>query len=58
MSNGNIPSLCVVGTLAFDDVRTPAGEREGVLGGSATYFSVASSYFTDVGVVSIVSCAV
>jgi sugar/nucleoside kinase (ribokinase family) len=47
-------SLCVVGTLAFDDVETPAGRREGVLGGSATYFSVAASYFAKVGVVGVV----
>ena len=48
------PSLCVVGTLAFDDVETPAGRREGVLGGSATYFGVAASYFTSVGLVGVV----
>jgi sugar/nucleoside kinase (ribokinase family) len=48
------PSLCVVGTLAFDDVATPAGERRGVLGGSATYFSVAASLFTRVGLVGVV----
>ncbi|MHC5011128.1 MAG: PfkB family carbohydrate kinase [Planctomycetota bacterium] len=47
-------SLCVVGTLAFDDVETPSGRREGVLGGSATYFSVAASHFTRVGVVGVV----
>ena len=48
------PNLVVVGTLAFDDVETPAGAREGVLGGSATYFGVASSYYTQVGAVSVV----
>ncbi len=47
-------TLCVVGTLAFDDVETPAGKRTDLLGGSATYFSIASSYFTDVGVVGVV----
>jgi sugar/nucleoside kinase (ribokinase family) len=47
-------SLCVVGTVAFDDVETPAGRREGVLGGSATYFSVAASHFGRVGVVGVV----
>ena len=46
--------LCVVGTLAFDDVATPTGTRDGVLGGSATYFSVAASYFTRVGLVGVV----
>ena len=46
--------LCVVGTLAFDDVETPAGRRDAVLGGSATYFSVAASHFARVGVVGVV----
>lgn len=48
------PTLCVVGTMAFDDVETPYGAREAILGGSATYFSVAASYFTDVGASSVV----
>jgi sugar/nucleoside kinase (ribokinase family) len=48
------PELCVVGTLAFDDVETPAGRREGILGGSATYFSVAASHLARVGVVGVV----
>ena len=48
------PDLCVVGTLAFDDIETPSGVREGILGGSATYFSVAASHFANVGVVGVV----
>lgn len=48
------PDLCVVGTLAFDDVETPSGKRDGVLGGSAVYFSVAASYFSKVGLVGVV----
>ena len=36
-------SLLVLGSVAFDDVRTPTGFREKVLGGSATYFAWASS---------------
>lgn len=44
-------SLLVVGTLAFDDVETPFGKVEKVLGGSATYFSFAASFFTDVRLV-------
>ncbi len=47
-------SLLVVGSIAFDSVRTPFGEVEEVLGGSATYFSTASSYFTEVSVVAVV----
>ncbi len=36
-------TLLVLGSVAFDDVRTPAGSREKVLGGSATYFAWASA---------------
>jgi len=41
-------SLTVVGSIAFDAIRTPFGERERALGGSATHFSLAASYFTEV----------
>ncbi len=44
-------SLLVVGSIAFDAVRTPFGERERMLGGSAVHFSLAASFFTDVRVV-------
>ena len=44
-------SLTVVGSIAFDSVRTPFGERERMLGGSAVHFSLAASFFTDVHVV-------
>ena len=47
-------SLLVVGSVAFDSVRTPFGEVEDILGGSATYFSTAASYFTDVNLVAVV----
>lgn len=47
-------SLLVVGSVAFDSVKTPFGEVEEVLGGSATYFSTAASYFTDVRLVAVV----
>lgn len=47
-------SLLVVGSVAFDSVKTPFGEAEEVLGGSATYFSTAASYFTDVAIVAVV----
>jgi len=43
--------LTVVGSIAFDSVRTPFGERERMLGGSAIHFALAASFFTDVGVV-------
>ena len=41
-------SLTVVGSIAFDAIRTPFGERERALGGSATHFSLAASFFTKV----------
>ncbi|MDX6667940.1 MAG: hypothetical protein QOK04_1320, partial [Solirubrobacteraceae bacterium] len=44
-------SLTVVGSIAFDAVRTPFGERERMLGGSAVHFALAASFFTDVRVV-------
>ncbi len=47
-------SLLVVGSVALDSVRTPFGVRERSLGGAATHFSVAASFFTDVGVVAVV----
>ena len=46
--------MLAVGTVAYDTVQTPAGRREEALGGSAAYFSVAGSYFTDIGLVAVV----
>ena len=47
-------SLLVIGTVAFDSVKTPFGEADNVLGGSATYFAVSASYFTSVRLRAIV----
>ena len=47
-------SLLVVGSVAFDAVRTPQGSVERMVGGSATYFALAASYFTQVRVVGVV----
>src|SRR5688572_20735780 len=44
-------SLTVVGSIAFDSVRTPFGERERMLGGSAVHFALAASFFCEVHVV-------
>jgi sugar/nucleoside kinase (ribokinase family) len=44
-------SLTVVGSIAFDSVKTPFGERERMLGGSAVHFSLAASFFGDVHIV-------
>ncbi len=47
-------NILVVGSVAFDSVETPFGKAEEVLGGSATYFSTAASFFADVGLVAVV----
>src|SRR3989454_4905073 len=47
-------SILVVGSVAFDNITTPSGRAENALGGAATYFSLAASYFTDVRVVAVV----
>lgn len=46
--------LNIVGSIALDSVATPFGSRTEVLGGSASYASVAASYFTEVGIVGVV----
>jgi sugar/nucleoside kinase (ribokinase family) len=46
--------IVVVGSVAFDNVETPFGKVENVLGGSATFFSVAASFFAPVAVVAVV----
>jgi sugar/nucleoside kinase (ribokinase family) len=46
--------ILVVGSVALDSVKTPFGTREEVLGGAATYFSIAASYFTDVSMIAVV----
>jgi sugar/nucleoside kinase (ribokinase family) len=44
-------SITVVGSVAFDAVKTPFGERELMLGGAATHFALAASFFDQVHVV-------
>jgi sugar/nucleoside kinase (ribokinase family) len=44
-------ALTVVGSIAFDSVRTPFGERNRMLGGSAVHFALAARFFTEVNVV-------
>lgn len=46
--------VLVVGSLAYDSVKTPSGKAERSLGGSANYFSVAASLFSKVNVVGVV----
>src|SRR5487761_416616 len=47
-------SLVVVGSVAYDGVETPHGRVERMLGGAATYISLASSFFTKTRIVAIV----
>ena len=47
-------SLLVVGSVAFDAIATPYGKVDKILGGAATYFSLAASFFTDVQIVAVV----
>jgi sugar/nucleoside kinase (ribokinase family) len=47
-------AVTVVGSVAFDALETPFGKRERILGGAATHFSIAASFFTDVRVVGVV----
>ena len=47
-------SIVVVGTVAFDTITTKYGTAERVLGGAATYFSLAASYFCPVRIIAVV----
>lgn len=47
-------SILVVGSIAFDTVRTPLGEVEDALGGSATFFAAAARFFAPVKIVAVV----
>lgn len=46
--------ILAVGSVALDSVKTPYGAQSEILGGSATYFGVAASYFTQVNLVAVV----
>ncbi len=47
-------SILVVGSVAYDTVETPFGRAEKVLGGSASFFAVAASFFSPVNLVGVV----
>jgi sugar/nucleoside kinase (ribokinase family) len=47
-------SIVVVGSIAFDTIKTPVGKREKSLGGAANYFSVAARFFGPVQMVGII----
>ena len=46
--------LLVVGSIAFDNVITPYGQKDGILGGAASYCSFAASYFSEVRMVGVI----
>lgn len=46
--------VLIIGTIGYDNIETPCGKREKVLGGSATYASIAASFFAKPGIVSVV----
>src|SRR5215472_3681776 len=47
-------SILVVGSVAFDTIASPSGKVDDILGGAATYFGLAASYFTKVRMVAVV----
>src|SRR5271154_1817177 len=47
-------SILVVGSVAFDSIQTPHGAVDHCLGGAATHFALAASYFTQVRVIAVV----
>ena len=49
--------ILAVGSIAFDSIKTPNGDRDKILGGSCTYFSVAASHYTKVSIIGIVGDA-
>ncbi|MFA5145829.1 MAG: PfkB family carbohydrate kinase [Candidatus Omnitrophota bacterium] len=47
-------SILVIGSVAIDSITTPFGKNDEALGGSATYFSIAASFFDKVDIVAVV----
>ncbi len=47
-------AITVVGSVAYDSIETPAGRKDRCLGGAATYFALAASFFTDVRDIAVV----
>jgi sugar/nucleoside kinase (ribokinase family) len=54
MNKTQTPDVVVVGSVAFDSVQTPKAMHEKLLGGSASYTSVAAALFAKTGVVGVV----
>jgi sugar/nucleoside kinase (ribokinase family) len=53
-NEGETMEIVVVGSVAYDSVKTPFGKRDRILGGSASYFSTAASFFSPVNMVAVV----
>jgi sugar/nucleoside kinase (ribokinase family) len=49
-----VSGIAVIGSVAFDDIETPGGRADNVLGGSATHFAVAASFFAPVHLIAVV----
>lgn len=47
-------SIVVVGSIAFDSIKTPLGQRERGLGGAANYFAMAAHFFSKVHIIGVV----
>lgn len=55
MIQGELMSdILVVGSIGYDNIYTPDGQRENILGGSANYFSLAASFYSKINLVGIV----
>ena len=46
--------ILAVGSIAYDSLKTPRGNRDRILGGSCTYFSIAASYYTKTSIIGVV----
>ena len=46
--------ILAVGSIAYDSIKTPKGDRDRILGGSCTYFSIAASYYTQTFIIGVV----
>jgi sugar/nucleoside kinase (ribokinase family) len=49
-----VSGIAVIGSVAFDDIETPGGRADNELGGSATHFAVAASFFAPVHLIAVV----
>ena len=50
----NSKEILAIGSIAYDSIKTPKGNRDRILGGSCTYFSIAASYYTKTSIIGVV----